>query len=83
MLSQNTRYMSSTRRAFGDGIAGMTRKAPLDTAGAAEYLGTSVRHVRRLVFDRRVPFTRVGGKIRFLPADLDQYLKDRRVRALT
>ena len=40
-----------------------------DVDGAAEYLHTTVRHVRELVYKRQIPFTKVGRLVRF---DLDQ-----------
>jgi excisionase family DNA binding protein len=44
----------------------------------ADRLGTTVRHVRRLVADRRVPFVKVGGLVRFDPADIDAWIDDHR-----
>ncbi|WP_019932266.1 excisionase family DNA-binding protein [Nocardia sp. BMG111209] len=41
--------------------------------GAAVYLGTGVRFIRRLVAERRVVFYKVGGHVRFKLADLDAY----------
>ena len=39
--------------------------------------------MRRLVFERRIPFLKVAGsKIRFFPADLDAWLAAQRVEAL-
>ena len=59
------------------------RRAPLDVRDAAAYLGTSERHIRRLVGERRVPFVKLGGsKIRFLPDDLDSWLASQRVEPL-
>lgn len=43
----------------------------------AERLGTTVRYVR-LVAERRVPFVKVGGLVRFDPADIDTWLQDHR-----
>lgn len=64
----------STRR-------GEEHRSPLDVEGAAVYLGTTVRHVRRLVAERRVPFVKLGGKVRLLPDDLDRFLDAQRVEA--
>ena len=36
----------------------------------AERLGTTPRHVRRLVAERRVPFVKVGRLVRFDPDDI-------------
>lgn len=56
-------------------------RPPLDVEGAAAYLGTTVRHVRRLVGERRIPYAKLGGKLRFLPPDLDRWLEAQRVEA--
>ena len=46
---------------------------------AAAYLSTTVRHVRRLVYERRIPYMKVGRLVRFGRADLDAYLMASRV----
>lgn len=46
----------------------------------ADRLGTSVRHVRRLVAERRVPFLRVGKFIRFDSAEISDWLDESRTR---
>jgi len=43
----------------------------LDVIAAAQYLGTSPRHIRRLIAERRIAFVRIGGKVRLCAADLD------------
>ncbi len=45
----------------------------------AEHLGVTVRHVRRLVAERRIPFLKWGHLLRFDPNELNQWLEDRRV----
>jgi excisionase family DNA binding protein len=56
------------------------RQPPLDVRGTASYIGCTERYVRRLVFERRIPFLKVGGtKVRFMPADLDTWLATQRV----
>lgn len=42
-------------------------------------LGTSVRHVRRLVAERRVPYVKVGRWVRFDPAVIAEWLDQHRV----
>jgi excisionase family DNA binding protein len=49
---------------------------------AAERLGTSVRFVRRLIFERRIAFVKVGRHVRITPADLDAFIAAGRVDAL-
>ena len=49
---------------------------------AAERLGTSVRFVRRLVFERRIAFVKVGRRhVRICPTDLDTFIAAGRVAA--
>lgn len=45
----------------------------------AERLGTTCRHVRRLVAERRVPYLKVGKFVRFDPAEIGEWLDRRRV----
>jgi excisionase family DNA binding protein len=54
----------------------------LSVEQAAERLGTSVRFVRRLVFERRIAFVKVGRHVRITTADLDTYIATGRVAAL-
>ncbi|MET7769777.1 helix-turn-helix domain-containing protein [Nocardia sp. NPDC005366] len=51
----------------------------LDVAGAAVYLGTGERFIRRLVAERRVVFYKVGGHVRFKVSDLEAYAQAGRV----
>ncbi len=51
----------------------------LTTEEAAAYLGTAVRHVRRLVADHELSRYKVGGRNRFADVDLDAWLDARRV----
>lgn len=44
----------------------------------ARRLGTSERHVRRLVDERRIPFVKVGRFIRFDEHDVEHWLDDQR-----
>ena len=57
------------------------RRQLLDIAAVAEQLGTSVRHIRRLVQERRIPVVRVGRLIRFDPVDIDAWLDKHRSSA--
>jgi excisionase family DNA binding protein len=51
----------------------------LDIQEVAEHLGVSVRHVRRLVFERRIPFLKWGHLLRFDPNEIAGWLDARRV----
>jgi excisionase family DNA binding protein len=53
----------------------------LSVEQAAERLGTSPRFVRRLVFERRLTFVKVGRHVRICPADLDAFIASGRVAA--
>jgi excisionase family DNA binding protein len=46
---------------------------------AAERLGTSVRFVRRLVFQRRIAYVKLGRHVRIATRDLDAFIAARRV----
>lgn len=50
----------------------------LDIPSLAEHLGVSVRHVRRLVAERRVPFIKWGHFIRFDPDEIARWLDGHR-----
>lgn len=45
----------------------------------AEQLGITVRHVRRLIAERRVPYLKVGKLVRFDPAEIATWLDHHRV----
>lgn len=51
----------------------------IDITQAAERLGVSVRFMRRLVDERRIPFHKIGKFVRFDPADLDHFVMQGRV----
>ncbi len=51
----------------------------LTTEEAAAYLGTTVRHLRRLVSDHELSRYKLGGRNRFADVDLDAWLDARRV----
>jgi len=52
----------------------------LDIEGVAEHLGVSVRHVRRLVAERRIPFIKWGHLLRFDPEELAGWINCSRRR---
>jgi excisionase family DNA binding protein len=57
---------------------GMTDKL-LTMEEAAERLNTTPRHVRRLVFERRIAYRKVGRYVRFHPDDLAEFVAAHRV----
>lgn len=51
----------------------------LDIEHLANYLGTSRRHIPRLVAERRIPYVKVGRLVRFDPAEVAAWVDSRRV----
>lgn len=62
---------------WADNVARLPRL--LDVHGVAEVLGVTVRHVRRLVADRRIPYLKWGHYVRFDPDDIQRWLKAARI----
>lgn len=50
----------------------------LDITATATQLGTSVRHIRRLVAEKRIPYLKVGHLVRFDPEELANWLQQSR-----
>ena len=46
----------------------------MDISAVAERLGVQVRHIRRLVHERRIPFVKWGHLLRFDPAEIDAWV---------
>lgn len=53
----------------------------VDMAGAALILGTTHRHIKDLLYQRKIPYVKIGRKVRFELRDLDRYIKVNRVEA--
>jgi excisionase family DNA binding protein len=53
--------------------------ALLSVEQAAERLGTSARFVRRLVFQRRIAYVKLGRHVRIAARDLDAFIAASRV----
>jgi excisionase family DNA binding protein len=49
-----------------------------DIVTLADHLGVDVRHVRRLVAERRLPFIKWGHLLRFDPVEIASWLEDKR-----
>lgn len=59
-------------------------KAPLiSVEQLAAELGVSVRYVRRIIAERRIPYLKVGHLIRFQRDDVEGWVDANRVDALT
>jgi excisionase family DNA binding protein len=50
------------------------QRSLLGIEDVAELLGVGVRHVRRLVAERRIPYLKWGHLLRFDPAEIDSWL---------
>ena len=48
----------------------------------AERLGTSQRFVRRLIAERRIPYTKLGKHVRIADVDIDAFIAAGRVEAI-
>jgi excisionase family DNA binding protein len=51
----------------------------VDAGGAAERLGTNVRFVRQLVFERRIAYVKLGRHVHIATRDLDAFIRASRV----
>ncbi|MBP2475723.1 excisionase family DNA binding protein [Crossiella equi] len=51
--------------------------------GAADYLGTSVRFVRRLIAERRITFYKLGRHVRLKHVDLEAFVQAGRVEPIS
>jgi excisionase family DNA binding protein len=59
------------------------KDALLDLSAVAARLGVGERHVRRLVFERRIPYIKWGHLIRFDPTEIDAWLDAQRRPAVS
>jgi excisionase family DNA binding protein len=50
----------------------------LDIPRLATHLGVNVRHIRRLVAERRIPYVKWGHLVRFDPREIAAWLDDAR-----
>jgi excisionase family DNA binding protein len=70
-------HQTKTEGPFIKGVT-MTETYPLPhlltIEELADHLGVTVRHVRRLIAERRVPFVKVGRFVRFDPAAITAWL---------
>ena len=65
----------SRRRRDGDD------ESMMDINEVAAFLNTSVRHIRRLVSERRIPHYKIGGKLRFGRREIHDWVDSQRVVA--
>ena len=55
----------------------------LDIKEAADRLGTTERHMRALIADRKIAYIKVGRLIRFDPKSLDEWIEAQTIMAVT
>ena len=55
----------------------------LDIKEAADRLGTTERHMRALITDRKIAYIKVGRLIRFDPKSLDEWIEANTITAVT
>jgi excisionase family DNA binding protein len=60
-----------------------TAEVMLSVDEAAQRIRMSPQYVRRLVGERRIVFYRFGRSVRFMPADVDEYVAAARVDRIT
>jgi excisionase family DNA binding protein len=63
------------------GRGGAELDSLLTVEQAAERLGTSTRFVRRLIFERRIAYSKLGRHVRIAEHDLINYVASGRVEA--
>ena len=51
----------------------------IDISTAAGHLGVTVRHLRPLVAEKRIPYIKVGHLVRFDPAEVAAWIDRQRV----
>ena len=56
--------------------------AMLTVPEVADRLGTSERFVRRLIAERRIPYTKLGKHVRIADVDVDAFIAAGRVEAI-
>lgn len=73
--------MTDSAEVVDTATAGFTvvRSPLLDMIGVATWLGTSHRHVRRMVAERRIPYVKVGHYIRFDQVEVARWIDEKRV----
>ncbi|MDZ7676918.1 MAG: helix-turn-helix domain-containing protein [Acidimicrobiales bacterium] len=54
----------------------------LTIAEVADRLGVTVRHVRRLVHERRIPYVKWGRLLRFDPDEIEEWIAHHHVGAV-
>ena len=66
-------------KSSGAAARGLDQPLLVDMETVARWLSTSMRHVRRLVAEKRIPFVKVGHFVRFDPADVARWVESQKV----
>jgi len=61
----------------GHGVPRLIPPAVMTIEEAAQYLATTPAHVRRMKYEGKIPYTMVGGRIRFRKNELDVWIESR------
>lgn len=77
MPAHTTPLPSTARRAHAGELPRL-----VSIEAVAEHLGVSVRHVRRLVYERRIPYVKWGHLLRFDVDDVNAWVASSRIAAL-
>ena len=72
--------MPKTTGVDGDRIE-HTRPPLMDIEAVAQRLSVGVRHVRRLVTEKRIPYRKWGHLLRFEPDEIEEWIEATRVPA--
>jgi len=54
----------------------------VDLAEASAYIARNPKYLRRLVASRQIPYHKIGGRLRFDLADLDELIDASRIEAV-
>jgi excisionase family DNA binding protein len=76
-MTEEVRLTTDDRFQVGAG----RRPKLLTLKQVAEQLNVNERHVRRLVFERRIPYLKWGHLLRFDPVEVEQWLEQARIAA--
>ncbi|MDP1792546.1 MAG: helix-turn-helix domain-containing protein [Acidimicrobiales bacterium] len=76
-MTQQSEQHRTTQQAQAEAISPRL----VDIAAAAAMLGVEVRHVRRLVQERRIPFVKWGHLLRFDQQEIEAFIDANRVPA--
>ncbi len=73
--------MPRTTGVDGDRNGHPIRPPLMDIEAVAERLSVGVRHVRRLVTEKRIPYRKWGHLLRFEPEEIEEWIDATRVPA--